>query len=163
MQANPGLTKLLRETCGEVVLDDPTAIVRLAAHAGDAGLQQRITAVKRANKVALSRLIEERVLGHPVDPDALFDVQIKRIHEYKRQLLNLLETVALYLAIRAEPNKSWVPRVKISLARRRRATRRRSSSSSWPTISRRSSTTTRRFASSCRWSSCRTTMSAWQR
>jgi starch phosphorylase len=53
------------------------------------------------------------VLGLPVDPDALFDVQIKRIHEYKRQLLNLLETVALYLAIRAEPNKSWVPRVKI--------------------------------------------------
>jgi len=103
----------LRETCGDVVLDDPTAIVRLAAHAGDAALQQRVTAVKRANKVALSRLIEERVLGFPVDPDAMFDVQIKRIHEYKRQLLNLLETVALYLAIRAEPNKSWVPRVKI--------------------------------------------------
>jgi starch phosphorylase len=113
MQANPGLTKLLRETCGDVVLDDPTAIVRLADYAGDAALQQRVTAVKRANKVALSRLIEERVLGLPVDPDALFDVQIKRIHEYKRQLLNLLETVALYLAIRAEPNKSWVPRVKI--------------------------------------------------
>jgi starch phosphorylase len=48
-----------------------------------------------------------------VDPDALFDVQIKRIHEYKRQLLNLLETVALYHAIRAEPNRNWIPRVKI--------------------------------------------------
>ena len=48
-----------------------------------------------------------------VNPDALFDVQIKRIHEYKRQLLNILETVATYMAIRAEPNRNWVPRVKI--------------------------------------------------
>jgi starch phosphorylase len=48
-----------------------------------------------------------------VDPDAMFDVQIKRIHEYKRQLLNLLETIALYDAMRADPNRSWVPRVKI--------------------------------------------------
>jgi len=60
MQSNPGLTKVLREVCGDVMLDDPTAIGRLAAHAGDAALQQRVAAVKRANKVALSRLIEER-------------------------------------------------------------------------------------------------------
>jgi len=62
--------------------------------------------------VALARLIVER-LHLTVDPDALFDVQIKRIHEYKRQLLNLLETVALYHAIKAEPARNWVPRVKI--------------------------------------------------
>jgi starch phosphorylase len=68
--------------------------------------------VKRANKAALSRLIRER-LGLAVDPQALFDVQIKRIHEYKRQLLNLLETVALYQAIRADPDADWTPRVKI--------------------------------------------------
>jgi glycogen phosphorylase len=113
MQSNPGLTRLLREVCGDVVLDDATAIARFAEHADDAALQERVGAVKRANKIALARLIEERVLGVPVDPDALFDVQIKRIHEYKRQLLNLLETIALYLAIKAEPNKTWVPRVKI--------------------------------------------------
>jgi glycogen phosphorylase len=69
-------------------------------------------AVKRANKVALARLIYER-MEVPVDPNALFDVQIKRIHEYKRQLLNVLETIALYMEMRAQPNRSWVPRVKI--------------------------------------------------
>jgi starch phosphorylase len=112
MQANPGLTKLLVEVCGAAVLDDQTAIVRLADHADDASLQERFGTVKRANKVALGRLIYERI-GLRVDPDALFDVQIKRIHEYKRQLLNLLETIALYAEMRTQPNRSWVPRVKI--------------------------------------------------
>ena len=69
-------------------------------------------AVKHHNKVALARLIGER-LNIKVDPGALFDVQIKRIHEYKRQLLNILETVALYQAIKDEPQRDWVPRVKI--------------------------------------------------
>jgi len=112
MQANPGLTRLLCEVCGAAVLDDPTTIVALADHAHDASLQERFGAIKRANKVALVRLIFER-MGLRVDPDALFDVQIKRIHEYKRQLLNLLETIALYAEIRANPTQSWVPRVKI--------------------------------------------------
>jgi starch phosphorylase len=112
MQANPALTKVLREVCGDAVLDDPGSMIRLAAEAGDSALQERIAAAKRANKVALSKLVGER-LGLRLDPDALFDVQIKRIHEYKRQLLNILETVAVYLAIRADPARNWVPRVKI--------------------------------------------------
>src|SRR5215475_2478680 len=61
---------------------------------------------------ALGRLIGER-LGTKVDPSALFDVQIKRIHEYKRQLLNIVEAVALYQAMKDEPDRNWVPRVKI--------------------------------------------------
>jgi starch phosphorylase len=112
LQSNPNLTNILRDACGDAVLDDPTQMVRLAEQAEDRGLQERIGAAKRANKVALARLIAER-LDVSVDPDALFDIHIKRIHEYKRQLLNVLETVALYQAISAEPARNWVPRVKI--------------------------------------------------
>jgi glycogen phosphorylase len=112
MQANPGLTRLLREVCGEAVLDDPALMAGLADHAGDSALNARFAAAKRANKVAFSRLVGER-LGARLDPDALFDVQIKRIHEYKRQLLNIVETVATYMAMRDQPSRTWVPRVKI--------------------------------------------------
>jgi len=62
--------------------------------------------------MALARVIGER-LGVKLDPRALFDVQIKRIHEYKRQLLNIVETIALYQAMKDEPDRDWVPRVKI--------------------------------------------------
>ncbi len=111
-QANPGLTRLLSAVCGEDIRDNPQAIARVAEAADDPELQQRLRAVKRVNKLALARVIQNR-LGKPIDPDAIFDVQIKRIHEYKRQLLNLLETAALYNAIRADPHGDWVPRVKI--------------------------------------------------
>jgi glycogen phosphorylase len=111
-QANPRLTRVLRRVCGDEVLDDAAALARLAEHADDAGTIRRLAAVKRANKTALGRFIYEQ-MGLPVDPDALFDVHIKRIHEYKRQILNLLDTVARYQAIRANPDGDWVPRVKI--------------------------------------------------
>ncbi len=111
-QANPLLTKLLCEACGGEILDDPSVLGRLADQAGDCALQQRLAAVKHANKRRLARLVRDR-LGLRLDPAALFDVQIKRIHEYKRQLLNLLETVVRYRAIRADPERDWLPRVKI--------------------------------------------------
>jgi glycogen phosphorylase len=111
-QANPALVKVLLDVCGDAVLDDPSLISRLAEHADDPQLQERVAAAKRANKVAFARLVGDR-MNLRLDPDALFDVQIKRIHEYKRQLLNILETVAIYLAIREDPSRPWVPRVKI--------------------------------------------------
>jgi starch phosphorylase len=80
--------------------------------AGDANFVARVARTRRANKEALARLIRGSV-GIKCVSSALFDVQIKRIHEYKRQLLNILEAVALYHAIRAEPKQGWVPRVKI--------------------------------------------------
>ena len=78
----------------------------------DKGFQAEFEAAKRVNKVALAAWIEAEC-GVKVSPDALFDVQIKRIHEYKRQLLNILQTVAHYQRIKANPGAAWVPRVKI--------------------------------------------------
>jgi starch phosphorylase len=103
---------LLCEAVGPVVLDDLGALGGLTHQAEDTALQERLAAVKRANKRALARYVRER-LGLRIDPGALFDVHIKRIHEYKRQLLNILETIARYHAIRAQPDRDWVPRVKI--------------------------------------------------
>ena len=111
-QANPGLTKLLVDSIGPRILDDADALIALRPCADDAGFRQRFGAVKQANKHALAALVKQR-LDISINPEAMFDVQIKRIHEYKRQLLNLLETVALYDSIRAYPTFDWAPRVKI--------------------------------------------------
>ena len=111
-QANPLLTSVLIEAIGPRFLDDPTELEKLAPLADDAGLRGKLLDARRANKTALARVIAERN-DVWVDPDALFDVQIKRIHEYKRQLLNLLETVAIYNAMRSQPMRPWMPRVKI--------------------------------------------------
>jgi starch phosphorylase len=111
-QCNPGLTGLIREAIGDAFLDDTDRLADLNAHADDTAFGEKVAAVKRANKAALSDHLRQ-VMGVKIDPDALFDVQIKRIHEYKRQLLNLVETVALYDQIRSHPERDWVPRVKI--------------------------------------------------
>jgi starch phosphorylase len=114
--ANPRLTALLCKAIGPEVLDDPMALERLVPLADDAALHERLIAARRANKAALAALVAER-LGIAIDPDALVDVHIKRIHEYKRQLLNILETIALYQAMRAQPARTWVPRVKLFAGR----------------------------------------------
>ena len=111
-QANPQLTQLLTRELGEAVLDDPGALIKLDRLADDSAFQDRFRNQRSASKVNLSKIVAERT-GVQIDPTALFDVHIKRIHEYKRQLLNLLEAAALYRAIKAEPGKDWVPRVKI--------------------------------------------------
>ncbi|MEM6549011.1 MAG: glycogen/starch/alpha-glucan phosphorylase [Pseudomonadota bacterium] len=109
---NPGLRALLTETIGDDWVTDLDALEALVPYAKDAGFRDRFEGVKRANKERLATHIA-KVTGIAVDPAAMFDIQIKRIHEYKRQLLNILETAALWNAIRAEPNKDWAPRVKI--------------------------------------------------
>jgi glycogen phosphorylase len=112
MLANPKLTELLRESCGDAVLDDPTQLASLESYVSDGAFQQKFRSVKHYNKIQLARLVGER-MDIRLDPSALFDVQIKRIHEYKRQLLNILEAIALYQAIKDNPQGDWVPRVKI--------------------------------------------------
>jgi starch phosphorylase len=111
-EANPGLTRLLVDAAGPEVLDNENALARVTVLAGDRSFQTRFAASRYVKKLALSDLIR-RDLELRVDPSAVFDVHIKRIHEYKRQLLNILEAIALYNAIRARPMDSWVPRVKI--------------------------------------------------
>ena len=112
MQCNPGLTKLITDRIGPEYLDDFELIASLDKHADDPGFQDQFKAVKRANKVVLAQVIKDR-MGIVVSPDAMFDVQTKRIHEYKRQLLNIIEAVAQYSMIRSHPEKDWVPRVKV--------------------------------------------------
>ena len=111
MQCNPGLTALIREAIGEAFLDDVERLRDLEPLAEDAAFRERFRATRRANKERLARLAAERV-GVPIDADAMFDIQIKRIHEYKRQLLNVVEAVALYDQIRSHPERDWQPRVK---------------------------------------------------
>jgi starch phosphorylase len=110
--ANPRLTDLLMDVVGPEMLDDPAVLEKLVPLADDAALHDRLRTIRRANKQVLAWLVAER-LNISVDPDALFDVHVKRIHEYKRQLLNILQTVALYDAMRAQPTRDWVPQVKI--------------------------------------------------
>lgn len=111
-QCNPGLTGLLADAIGEEFRDDAAKLTALAPFANDSSFRERFAAVKRSNKVTLSTYIKDS-MGLTLDPDAIFDVQIKRIHEYKRQLLGIVEAVALYDQIRSHPERDWVPRVKL--------------------------------------------------
>jgi starch phosphorylase len=112
LECNPGLTRLVTERIGPAFQDNFDLLTQLDAHADDPGFQAQFRAVKRANKERLADVIRDRV-NISVSPDAMFDVQVKRIHEYKRQLLNIIEAVAQYSAMRAHPETDWVPRVKI--------------------------------------------------
>jgi glycogen phosphorylase len=112
IECNPDLAQIIRSTLGERGLDDYRALKELTAQADDPSLQERVAEARRNRKATLARAIADQ-LNLRVDPAALFDVQVKRIHEYKRQLLNLIETVARYNAIRANPTLDFAPRVKI--------------------------------------------------
>lgn len=115
-QANPALAAFLDARIGSAWRRDLRQLSELGALASDADTQQAFLAIKHANKQALADWVR-RELGVVLDPSSLFDVQVKRIHEYKRQLLNLLHVVARYQAILANPNgpdgQAWVPRTVI--------------------------------------------------
>lgn len=109
---NPDLSALLAEAAGPESLDNAELLVNGLTAAKDASFVERFAKIKQANKLALVQLIEER-LALQVDATAMFDVQVKRIHEYKRQLMNILQTIDFYLAIKANPKAKHVARVKI--------------------------------------------------
>jgi len=108
--SNPGLTDLISSKLDDGWLSNlETELVQLESHASVATFQKKWLAVKQANKEALARIIRERT-GIDVDPASLFDVQVKRIHEYKRQHLNVLHIITLYNRIRRDPRADITPR-----------------------------------------------------
>jgi starch phosphorylase len=110
--ANRPLATLITDTIGDGWEDDLDRLRGLESHVDDAGFRDAFAAAKRSNKVKLANWISAEC-GVEVSPDAMFDVQIKRIHEYKRQLMNALETIAHWNRIKSDPKGNWVPRVKI--------------------------------------------------
>lgn len=109
---NRPLSELITDTIGTGWVDDLARLDELSPFVDDASFIDQFSAAKQKNKNALATWLQQKC-DIKVDPTAMFDVQIKRIHEYKRQLMNILETVALWDAIRANPNAEWTPRVKI--------------------------------------------------
>lgn len=108
-QANPRLAELINDLIGDKWLKDPNALQELEDHIGDKQVLARLAQIKRANKEDLAKYIlaQNNVV---VDPDSIFDVQVKRLHEYKRQLLNALNIFDLYLRIKENPNLDIQPR-----------------------------------------------------
>jgi len=111
-QANPRLAELITSRIGRDWVKDLSQLKKLIPFADDAGFRNEFAAVKRANKERFAEILQQKV-NIKVDLDSLFDVQIKRIHEYKRQLLNLLHVVTMYNRIRHNPNIEIYPRTVI--------------------------------------------------
>src|SRR5262249_49411415 len=107
--SNPALARLLDETVGESWITDLGRLSGLEKHANDSAFRERWRAIKRNNKEKLAILLRERT-GVAVDPTALFDVQVKRIHEYKRQHLNVLHVISLYRRLTSDARLDVAPR-----------------------------------------------------
>ena len=109
MLANPGLSALLDESIGQGWRKDTMELEKLLPLADDAAFVEKFAKVKYENKARFSRWIN-RHQGLELDPDTMFDVQVKRLHEYKRQLLNALHILVLYNRICDDPNYTMAPR-----------------------------------------------------
>ena len=108
-KANPELSALISSKIGDNWVRNLDELEKIGAYASDKAFLKKLAAVKRANKVRLAEYIWEHN-GVKVNPDSIFDVQVKRLHEYKRQLLNILHAIALYLEIKDNPDGDFVPR-----------------------------------------------------
>jgi starch phosphorylase len=109
LSANPGLAGLITATIGDRWVGDLEELRQIEPHASEAAFQEQFLAVKAANKQRLAALVKA-VVGETIDPATLFDIQVKRIHEYKRQLLNVLHIVYEYLALVEDGREPTQPR-----------------------------------------------------
>lgn len=112
VECNPDLARLITQAIGDEWIARADRLKDLERFADDQNFLERFAQVKRGAKDRLAAFVAQRT-GIRIDPQSMFDIQIKRIHEYKRQLLNILETIHLYEAMRANPERDWTPRVKI--------------------------------------------------
>ena len=110
--SNPGLTKLLEETIGDGFKTDASELKKLEKFVDDKTVQAAAAKVKRENKVIFANYLQ-KATGQVIDPDSIFDCQVKRMHEYKRQHLNALNIAAQYLYLKENPNADFIPKTYI--------------------------------------------------
>jgi starch phosphorylase len=117
LKSNPALSTLITDAIGDKWTTDLDELRRLRAQTADEGFVEKWQAVKRANKQRLARIVAEQYAKRGqrlnLDPDSMFDCQVKRLHEYKRQLLNVLHVITLYNRIKDAPGDAHVPRTVI--------------------------------------------------
>lgn len=115
-QSNPLLTDFLKETIGDGFTKDSKELEKLLKYKGDKNVLDRLFEIKHKNKERLADYILS-ANGIKVDPSSIFDVQVKRLHEYKRQLLNVLQILHMYRTIKENPNADYEPRTFIFAAK----------------------------------------------
>lgn len=109
LKANPSLSKIITDHIGDQWPKHLDLLKNFEPFAKDAKVRAEVMESKRANKVDFAKYVKES-MGITINPDSIFDFQVKRLHEYKRQFLNALHAIALYLDIKENPNKPFVPR-----------------------------------------------------
>ncbi|MBQ2903693.1 MAG: glycogen/starch/alpha-glucan phosphorylase [Clostridia bacterium] len=107
-QANPGLTEMLTGLIGKEFVYDASKLSKLAKYSDDAGVLEDLRRIKLENKENFAEIVKSKT-GISLDPNSIFDVQVKRLHEYKRQHLNAFQILAKYLEIKANPNGNYTP------------------------------------------------------
>ena len=111
-QSNPGLSNLILDLIGDKFITDASALQGLMKYKDDESVLKQLAKIKKANKVKMAEYIQANN-GIIVDPDSIFDVQVKRLHEYKRQHLNAIHILSTYLWLKANPNAEFTPKTYI--------------------------------------------------